>query len=817
MRTPLHEGWTLRAVGGAVPDAIAETVVPATVPGCVHTDLLAAGLIPDPYLDDNESALAWIGRTDWCYETTFAWEPAEAHDAVELVCAGLDTVATVVLNDVVIGETRNMHRTHRLDVGDVLRAGENRLSVTFASAVEHVERLREENGALPHTNHHPYNLIRKTACNFGWDWGPDLVTAGIWRPITLETVRGARLAEVRPLVEVGEEHGRVTAHVELARAGDRDEPLVLSVEVAGHRVETTVDEDEDTAVVSVLVDDPELWWPHGYGAQPLYPVAVRLRSVESGLELDAWDGEIGFRTVTLDTGADADGTRFTFIVNGRTVFVRGANWIPDDAFPHRVDAARYARRIDQAKAAGVNLLRVWGGGIFESEDFYRHCDREGILTWQDFLFACAAYPEEEPLRGEVVAEAREAVARLCPHPSLVLWNGNNENNWGWHDWGWQEQLADRTWGLGYYTELLPEIVAELDPTRPYTASSPWSNSVEIHPNEPAHGSMHVWDVWNSRDYTAYREYRPRFVAEFGYQGPPTTRTLSRAVHDDPLTPTSPGMLVHQKAADGDGKLRRGLAAHFGVPEDFDSWFWAAQLNQARAVALGIEHFRSLSPLCAGTVVWQLNDCWPVTSWAAIDGDGRRKPLWYALRDAYADRLLTVEPRDGGLAVVAVNDSDAAWSARLAVRRLAVDGTVLRELDVPFTAAPRTTVTLPLAPGDVAPERPERELLVVDADSGQRTTWFHRADKDLALPPANLRTEVERVEQGYRVRVHADSLVRDVSLLADRVAPDAEVDDMLVTLLPGETATFVVRTAAEVAPDRLVASDVLRTANELVAR
>ncbi|APU19789.1 glycoside hydrolase family 2 protein [Actinoalloteichus sp. GBA129-24] len=817
MRTLLHDGWTLRAVGGAAPDTIAEAVVPATVPGCVHTDLLAADLIPDPYLDDNEAALAWIGRTDWRYETTFAWHPAEAHDVVELVCAGLDTIATVVLNGVVVGETQNMHRTHRLDVTDVLREGDNRLAVTFASAVDHVERIREETGALPHTNHHPYNLIRKTACNFGWDWGPDLVTAGIWRPIALEAFSSARLAEVRPLVDVQDGHGRVITHVELARAGEHDEPLVVSVEVAGHRVEVAVDEDEDTAVVGILVESPELWWPHGHGAQPLYPVAVRLRSPASGVELDAWDGEIGFRTVTLDTGSDADGTRFTFVVNGKPVFVRGANWIPDDAFPHRIDAERYAARIDQAKDAGVNLLRVWGGGIFESEDFYRHCDREGVLTWQDFLFACAAYPEEEPLRSEVVAEAREAVARLCPHPSLVLWNGNNENNWGWHDWGWQERLGDRTWGLGYYTELLPEIVAELDPTRPYTASSPWSVTTEIHPNEQAHGSMHVWDVWNSRDYTAYRDYRPRFVAEFGYQGPPTMRTLLRAVHDEPLTPTSPGMIVHQKAADGDAKLERGLTAHFGVPADFDSWFWATQLNQARAVSLGIEHFRSLSPLCAGTVVWQLNDCWPVTSWAAVDGDGRRKPLWYALRNAYADRLLTVEPRDDGLVAVAVNDSDEDWSARLTVRRLAVDGTVLRMFEVPLTASARTTVTLPLAPGDVAPEHPERELLIVDADTGQRAAWFHVADKDLALPAPELRTEVERVEQGYRVRVHAGALARDVSILADRVAPDAEVDDMLVTLLPGESTTFLVRTLADVAHDRLVAPDVLRTANELVAR
>ncbi|AOS62581.1 glycoside hydrolase family 2 protein [Actinoalloteichus hymeniacidonis] len=817
MRKLLHDGWTLRAVGGPAPAEIAEAVVPATVPGCVHTDLLAADLIPDPYLDDNESALAWIGRTDWRYETTFEWDETEDYDFVELVCAGLDTIARVELNGTVVGETRNMHRTHRLDVSDVLRTGNNVLTVTFSAAVEHIERLRAENGELPHTNHHPYNLIRKMACNFGWDWGPDVVTAGIWRPIAVEGISHARLAEVRPLVEVRDGIGRVTTHIELARGGEQSEPLLVSVEVAGNQVEFAVDADEDDAVVGIGVEDPELWWPHGHGAQPLYPIAVRLRSVESGAELDVWESEIGFRTVVLDTGSDVEGTRFTFVINGKPVFVRGANWIPDDAFPHRVDATRYAARITQAKDAGVNLLRVWGGGIFESDDFYRICDREGMLTWQDFLFACAAYPEEEPLRGEVIAEAREAVARLSPHPSLVLWNGNNENNWGWHDWGWQERLGDRTWGWGYYTELLPEIVAELDPTRPYTASSPWSVTSEIHPNDPAHGSMHVWDVWNSRDYLAYRDYRPRFVAEFGYQGPPTSTTLRRAVHDEPLTPTSPGMAVHQKAADGDAKLTRGLDAHFGVPADFDDWCWATQLNQARAVSLGIDHFRALHPVCAGTVVWQLNDCWPVTSWAAIDGDGRKKPLWYALRRSYLDRLLTVQPRDGGLAVVAVNDTDQEWSTVLGSRRLSFDGTELIASVEPVVVPPRGSATVVLAEDLATPGSAGSELVVVDADTGQRAWWFYRPDKDLELPAAALRVEVEDVEGGHRVHVHAAALVRDVAILADRVAPDAEVDDMLVTLLPGESRTFLVRGTGQADPRRFAAPDVLRTANQLVAR
>ena len=312
----------------------------------------------------------------------------------------------------------------------------------------------------------------------------------------------------------------------------------------------------------------------------------------------------------------------------------------------------------------MNLLRVWGGGIYESEDFYEICDRDGLMVWQDFLFACAAYAEEEPLRGEVVAEAREAVTRLTPHPSLVLWNGCNENIWGHEDWGWKETLGDRSWGMGYYTEVLPAIVAELDPARPYSAGSPWSLTTSRHPNDPDHGTMHIWDVWNQVDYTVYGDYVPRLASEFGYQGPPAWSTLTRAVHDDAAAARLPRDAA---APEGRGRQRQAHPRPRAAPGGAGGHGGLALGDvaaQARAVAFGVEHFRSWAPRCGGTIVWQLNDCWPVTSWAAVDGDGRRKPLWYALRHVYADRLLTVQPRGGALAVVAVNDTDQPWTGTL---------------------------------------------------------------------------------------------------------------------------------------------------------
>jgi beta-mannosidase len=786
----LHDGWLLS--GDDVVD------VPATVPGCVHTDLLAAGLIADPYLDDNERKVAWIGRTRWTYRTTFHAQPDT--DRTDLVCAGLDTVATVVLNDVELGRTANMHRSYRFDARPALRAGRNTLQITFDSAYGYAEAQQERLGDRPNAYPEPFNFIRKMACNFGWDWGPTLVTAGIWQDIGLHCWSVARFAEVRPLVTVVDGVGRVDVHLTLER--DSDGPVTVVAAVAGREAVARISGRE--AVLSLTVDDPELWWPRGYGEQPLYDLDVTLS--DSYGKLDVWSRRIGFRSVRVDTAGGA----FTVVVNDKPVFVRGVNWIPDDVFVTRVDRERLAGRLAQACAANVNFLRVWGGGRYESEDFYDLADEYGLLVGQDFLFACAAYPEEEPFATEVAAEARENVVRLSSHPSLVLWTGNNENIWGHEDWGWKGALEGRSWGAGYYFDLLPQIVSEVDPARPYWPGSPWSGSVDRHPNDPAYGTMHIWDVWNTDDYLKYRSYRPRFVAEFGYQAPPAWATLRRALSDDPLAPDSPGMAHHQKAIGGDAKLRRGLDEHMPAPRGFDDWHYLTQLNQARALALGIEHFRSLRPYCMGTVMWQLNDCWPVTSWSAIDGDGRRKPVWYALRRVFADRLITIQPRDSGPALVAVNDSEEPWPLVARVSRRTVGGAVLDHVTVAEPVDAGAVLTVPL---DMAAES-AAEFLLAEAD-GERAWWFGAEDKDIAWPAPRFYTRVDHTPAATRVTVTAYTVLRDLALFPDRLHPDAEVDGGPVTLLPGESVTFTVTGATGIDAIAVTAPPVLRCVNDVV--
>ena len=829
-RIDVHAGWTLRALAGDTDGRVRETY-PADVPGSVHTDLMAAEVIPDPYLDGNEAALRWMHQIDWRYATVLdpAVLPLErpaTGERIDLVFDGIDTVGTVRVGSdtskIELGRTYNMHRSYRFDISSHVVGDPLELEVDLGSATNYAEAQQQRLGDLPRPYSAPYNFIRKMACSFGWDWGPDLRTAGLWKPVRLERWSVARLARVVPLITVDKAGtGRVELRIDLERL-DASASLTLTAGILGQIVETQMAPGAASATLVVVVPDAPLWWPVGYGEQPLTDLTLTLSADDQ--ELDSWQRRVGFRTVELNTSRDEFGTAFTISINGQPVFVKGVNWIPDDHFLTRVSAERLGRRLDQAVAANVNLIRVWGGGIFESDDFYRACDERGVLVWQDFLLACAAYPEEPPFWHEIEAEARENVVRLAPHPSLVLFNGGNENLWGQADWNWRSSLQDRTWGAKYAYELFPKIVSELDPTRPYSDNSPYSprfDGAAIHPNDPDHGTHHEWEVWNRIDYAAYRSDIPRFCSEFGFQAPPAWRTLIDWVHpvdggsldatSDPKNDVN--FLLHQKADDGNGKLDRGLGPHIGVPENFADWHWATQLNQARAVTYAIDHYRRWWPRTAGAIVWQLNDCWPVTSWAAIDFEGRRKPLWYALRRAFAPRNLIFTTEDGVLAIVVINDTDQPWQGHLGLSREQLDGSRLATLTVDVAVEPRTSTPIALPAELATPDNQSREIVVARLDTLSRVHAFVE-DRELVTSPVPVEVEVKEAEDGYAVQVTARSLARDIMLLADRAAEDATVDDGLVTLTAGQSTTFRVRTSARDLERLLDRPPVLRTANDL---
>jgi beta-mannosidase len=412
----------------------------------------------------------------------------------------------------------------------------------------------------------------------------------------------------------------------------------------------------------------------------------------------------------------------------------------------------------------------------------------------------------------------------------VIWNGNNENIWGYVEWGWRAPLAGRTWGDGYYTELFPAIVAELDPRVPYSPGSPFSYAKYHHPNDSRHGTMHVWDVWNQVDYHHYRDYPARFVSEMGFQGPPAWSTLASVVHDEPMDPNGEQMLVHQKAADGNLKLARGIGDHLPMwrtePEvDIDDWHWATQLNQARAVSYGVAHFRSLYPLNRGTVVWQLNDNWPVISWAAVDGHGIRKPLWYALRDVYADRFLTIQPRSesGGErpTLLVHNDSADPWRGQVLISRRRTSGgsEPLAREQVAFALEPRAATAITIDEDVLSPSSPTEEYLVAEAETAGAAYWYFVEDPELRLaaPADALDVAAERTDSGFSVRASASSLVKDLTVFPDRLDPAATVDSALVTLQAGQSHTFRVSSLqTDLDPAALTRRPVLRSANDLLA-
>ncbi len=814
-RQTLDTGWTISRLRAPSSAPALPNSIPATVPGNIHLDLMAAQLITDPYLDVNEISQDWIGRSAWRYRLPFDWEGEDA-ERVDLSCLGLDTAARLELNGSLLGETRNMHRNYRFDIADHLKSGRNELIVDFQSAYEHGEEVRKQLGSaadIPQNYPGPSNLIRKMACNFGWDWGPTVVTSGIWKPILIESWSKARLGGVRPEITLQGSHGVARLHVEIEWADKGTDSAALVLSIGGKRTEVRVAQGETHALIECRIDNPQVWWPHGMGGQPLYDLDLQLLGSD-GAALDEWKRRVGFRSVRLDTTPDEIGSAFTLVVNDVPVFARGANWIPDDCFLPRVTRERYRERIVQARDANMNMLRVWGGGIYETDTFYEECDAAGIMVWQDFLFACATYPEEEAVYSEIESEAREAITRLMPYASLVIWNGNNENIWGYFDWGWQDVLGNRRWGAGYYLDLLPKLVAEIDPTRPYWPGSPYSGSMEIAPNADEHGCKHIWDVWNEVGYETYRNYIPRFCSEFGWQAPPTHATLAQSVREKHRAPASPAVLHHQKATGGNDKLLMGLEGWFPHPQNFDDWLFVTQLNQARAISFGIDHMRSHRPTCMGTIVWQLNDCWPVTSWAAIDGAGRKKPLWYALKHSYAPHLLTIQPRGNGLAAIAVNDTTMFWRVPFTVERFDFTGKLLARHHVWRILCDRFENTAIEIPAEVAtPGEPRREYLRARLGDAE-AWWFFEKDMQLQYPQPRFDIESAQASDGIIVTITAQTFLRDICLFADRISPDAEVDDMLVNLAPGEIRSFKIKGVTKEAFDDADLSAILRTANQI---
>jgi beta-mannosidase len=798
----LHDGWSFRQVGR-------EESYPAKVPGVVHLDLLANGLIGDPFYRDYEKSLQWIGRTDWEYRTQFdVGAETLARRRVELVFDGLDTYARVTLNGREVLDADNMYRQWRASVRPLLRARGNELLVVFRSPInEDLPKVTARGYELPAVNdlgEKTSVYTRKAPYSFGWDWGPRLVTCGIWKPVRLEAWDDARLLDVAiRQKELGPERASLSAEVELVAArpaAGRAAPaatIELAVEGAGPPVVTklALRDGLQAETVPFEIARPKLWWPNGYGEQPLYTVTTRL--LVGGALVDEQSTRVGLRTLELRRQKDEFGTSFEFVVNGVPVFAKGANWIPADSFLPRVTRERYADLLGSAKAAHMTMLRVWGGGIYESDEFYDLADELGLLVWQDFHFSCSLYPADEKFLASVEKEAEDAIRRLRNHPSLALWNGNNEVEAAWFQWGWKERYPAWLWNdyKAIFHDLLPRTVARLDPTRSYWPSSP-SADLEALPGDCCNGDMHYWGVWHGKaPFSSFEKQRTRFMSEYGFQSFPEMRTIRSFARWDDLALESPVMLSHQKSGSGNQLIREYLLRDYKEPKDFASFLYVSQVLQAEGIKVAAEALRRARPRTMGSLYWQLDDCWPVASWSSIDYFGRWKALQYYAKRFYAPLLASISEQEGQLVVTLVSDRTTPVMGELVTRLLDLSGTTLWEEKKPVTLVPLASQpALSVARETLLEGREPKAVflqaqLLVDGRVASSNVRFFTAPKELALQGPKIAVEASAAAEGIRLRLSSDTLARHVRLACDA---DGSFEDNYLDLVPGQPVEVLFR-------------------------
>ena len=808
MNTTTHEthtqkiqtGWRVRETAPeGMPAHNHLPWLPAQVPGGVHLDLMRAGVIPDPFVRMQERDVAWVDDSDWVYETTFA--VADPPACAFLRFGGLDTLAEIVLNGEVLGRTENMFIPHEFPVGGRLRAGENHLQVTFQSA----RRVGQERQAAWDAGGHdtlPYHwdnwaeraFVRKAQYQYGWDWGPVLRGCGIWQPVELITVPIARLGDWKHTVEfTGDGKAIVTITAEVQRApGREDAPLVFILSMDDREDEVSVPRGGEVSA-TITIDSPRRWQPNGYGEAERYPFGMTLTG-EAG-DADGRREFMGLRTVELIQEADADGkgAGFKFRVNGVDVYAKGANWIPDHSFPSEITWKRLSKRVKQARDAGFTMLRVWGGGFYESQDFYNLCDQMGILVWQDFAYGCSYYPDTSEYAEQARVEATAAVKRIRNHPSLALWCGNNENQMMF-DGNWTGTRPPRLLGDALYHEILPAVVAAEDPQTPYWPGSPWGSPAGDC-NSADFGDCHNWDVWHGRgDWVHYVENDSRFCSEFGFASSCGLAAWDTCLLPADRAPQSPAVRWHDKTRKGYDIYLGYIALHFPEAQTLEDLVYYSQCNQAEALRFGVEHYRRRKGRNWGTLFWQLNDCWPVQSWAVIDSAGEPKAAYYACRKFYAPVLLSLVRRDETVTAHLVSDLLTPLSGTLTLTLATLDGETLSERTVDASVAANAAAEVASFSLSAAAGR-EREVFVharfAPSGGGPVAESFLLLcePKDLQTADPGLTLSVAEDADALTLTVTARRFAPYVWLRRTDNAPLTGLADNFFHLRPGETRTL----------------------------
>lgn len=794
---------------------------PASVPGTVQTDLMRNGIIEDPYFRLNERGIQWIDKEDWIYETQFALdEGVFEKNNIRLNFKGLDTYADVYLNNEKILSTDNMFREWTVNVKSVVNDSINTLKIYFHSPFKidipkwdanpikyDASNDQSENGGVFNKKTSVY--ARKAGYHYGWDWGPRIVTSGIWRPIILEAWDDLKIENIFiHQKEVSSKKASITTYVEVLADKAMDNTSITIKDKGLNKVlgsrKVNLAKGLNKVDVDFSMNNPKLWWSNGLGEPYLYTFETEVSHNNSS---DRDETRTGIRSIRLINKPDEHGQSLYFEINGIAVFAKGANYIPSDIFLPRLTYDDYKKEIMDAVDVNMNMLRVWGGGIYEDDMFYQLCDENGILVWQDFMFACSMYPADEAFLESVKHEAIDNIRRLRNHASLALWCGNNEITEAWFGWGWKEQHYQRNpehakiiWDqyMALFHKLLPDVVAEYAPNSYYRPSSPFSRVEGV--SESHMGDSHYWRVWHGKEpISQYNVERSRFFSEYGFQSFPEFESIKiYAPNKEDWSITSEVMMAHQRGGDFANELINDyLTKNYKEPKDFESFLYANQVLQGDAIKTAIEAHRRDMPYCMGTLYWQHNDCWPVASWSSRDYYRRWKAQHYFAREAFRDILVSPIADKSSLKVFLVSDRLNDAKGTLTIKLMKMDGTEVKQLNRRVNALKNSSsIAYQEKLVSLLGDNKKEDIVIYTEFKDEQgniytNNYFLAQPKDIRFIKPTIDQKINPIKGGYELMLKSDHFVRATFLSIDGI--DNFFDNNYFDILPGKEVTVKVKT------------------------
>ena len=788
----IHKNWTFRKASD-------QKWYQAQVPGCVHTDLLKNDIIPNPFYGTNEKDLRWISDENWEYKTIFNVDNEFLNREVQLLkFYGLDTYAKVYVNGKLLLESNNMFHPWEVSVKNIFKLGKNEILVSFDSPIKKIlpkmnkmdYELPADNDQIKKTSPH----TRKAPYHYGWDWGPSFATCGIWQNVEIIGYDLFVIDNVHiDQKEVRTNSAKIEIIIDISSEIDSEVKLVIVEPKSKINISKSVSlkKGKNSFHRSIDIINPELWWPNGHGGQDMYEFEIHLKKDEYQ---DLKKIKTGLRDFKVQIEKDSNGTSFSFIVNGKPIFSKGANWIPGDSFTTRMTKDNYKILLKNAVNANMNTVRVWGGGIYESEYFYDLCDELGLIVWQDFMFACSLYPGDDDFLESVKKEAEYQIIRLRNHPSIALWCGNNEIAVAWHNWGWKEKYPKSVFFKDYknlFHELLPKLCHSLDKSRLYWPSSPgYDLSLPKTGQELNKGDVHYWGVWHGGDeLSSFSENVGRFMSEYGMQSFPSMATVDYFCPTKEQDIDSDIIKSHQKASLGNGNIMKYILMYYNEPKDFSSFIMLSQIMAGEAIKVAVESHRIAMPYCMGSLYWQLNDCWPGASWSSLDYFGNWKALHYYAKKFFSPLLICADTQSDIINVYVVNDGELIKKSKILIELYDLKGNLVFEekvvVDIKANSSTRVFSDKKdkVLNGLDAKNIMLRTSIVLDGVIISTNDYFFEKTKFLNMDEQNFNVNVEKADVGYSIYIESKSFLNRFYALC--LNDSGVFSDNYFNMLPGE--------------------------------